>query len=137
MFWRLCVHSNKLMNACDISLNHGDTPCRTEFLLCAFPLLLATLHCKQKHYCDISLNHGDTPCKTEFLLCAFLLLLATLHCKQKHYLCCSLDRNLEYIDSLTLHSHGKVNRQDPAHKLPYLYYLESSFTSIICSSTEH
>ena len=36
--------------AVDISLNHGDTPCKTEFLLCAFLLLLATLHCKQKHY---------------------------------------------------------------------------------------
>ena len=33
-----------------ISLNHGDTPCKTEFLLCAFLLLLATLHCKQSFY---------------------------------------------------------------------------------------
>ena len=34
--------------AVDISLKHGDTHCKTEFLLCAFLLLLATLHCKQK-----------------------------------------------------------------------------------------
>jgi len=31
-----------------ISQNYGDTPCRTEFLLCAFFLLLATLHCKKR-----------------------------------------------------------------------------------------
>ena len=42
--------------AVDISLNHGDTPCKRKFLLCAFLLLLATLHCKQKHYLCCSLN---------------------------------------------------------------------------------
>ena len=46
--------------AVDISLNHGDTPCKTEFLLCAFLLLLATLHCKQKHYLCCSLNRNDS-----------------------------------------------------------------------------
>ena len=44
------------------SLNYGDTPCKTELLLCALLLLLATLHCKQKHYLCCSLNRNFTEC---------------------------------------------------------------------------
>ena len=45
--------------AVDISLNHGDTSCKTEFLLCAFLLLLATLHRKQEHCWCFSLNRNS------------------------------------------------------------------------------
>ena len=51
------MHSiGSLIFCWNISLNHRDTSHKTEFLLCAFLLLLATLHWKQMHYLCFSLN---------------------------------------------------------------------------------
>ena len=45
--------------------NHSIHGCKTEFLLCALLLLLATLHCKQKHYLCFSLNRHSLKLYTE------------------------------------------------------------------------
>ena len=37
----ILIYTTKECRAVDISLDHGNTPCKTEFLLCAVLLLLA------------------------------------------------------------------------------------------------